>query len=173
MTVRWQKRRHRNEPPRDSRGPGELGYGEPPREPRDGPAEDPDWEIYATKVRARLWKVEGEVVLYANAEHSKNDRVEQDQAPVAIGKALGRLSEPGKTWSTGNMHTAIEEVVGVWAEFVAALSVGGWDPAVRLVVPEPSGPGGGPSRWEVRAAPHGPKALRGRSGGVVSGEGLC
>ncbi|NNN17104.1 MAG: hypothetical protein HKL79_01900 [Thermoplasmata archaeon] len=74
--------------------------------------------IYATKVRARLWKAEREVVLYTNAEHAMDDRVERDQALATIGKALTTLSEKGKTWAEGKLHAAIEEVIGEWAEFV-------------------------------------------------------
>jgi transposase len=74
--------------------------------------------IYATKVRARLWKAEREVVLYTNAEHAMDDRVERDQALATIGKALTMLSEKGKTWAEGKLHAAIEEVIGEWAEFV-------------------------------------------------------
>jgi len=46
------------------------------------------------------------------------------------------------------------------------------DTADRLVAPGPSSPRGGPSGREVRAALHGPQALRGRGAGAVSGEGL-
>lgn len=74
--------------------------------------------IYAIKVRARLWKVEREVVLYTNAEHAMDDRVERDRAFATIGKALTTLSEKGKTWSEGKLHAAIEEIVGEWSEFV-------------------------------------------------------
>lgn len=74
--------------------------------------------IYATKVRASLWKAEREVVLYTNAEHAMDDRVERDRALSQIGKALDTLSERGKDWAEGKLHEAIEGVLGEWAEFV-------------------------------------------------------
>lgn len=74
--------------------------------------------IYATKVRGSLWKAEREVVLYTNAEHAMDDRVERDRALSQIGKALDTLSEKGKDWTEGKLHEAIEGVLGEWAEFV-------------------------------------------------------
>ena len=74
--------------------------------------------IYAAKVRVKLWGDEREVVLYTNAEHAMDDRVERDRALSEIGKALETLSEQGAEWTEGRLHAAIEKVIGEWSEFV-------------------------------------------------------
>jgi Transposase DDE domain len=87
--------------------------------------------IYAVKARAALWKAEREVVLYTNAEHAMDDRVERDRALSTIGKALTTLSEKGREWSEGKLHDAIEGILGEWKEFVKVrVRRGGAEPRI-------------------------------------------
>jgi Transposase DDE domain len=87
--------------------------------------------IYAAKARAALWKAEREVVLYTNAEHAMDDRVERDRALSTIGKALTTLSEKGKEWSEGKLHDAIEGILDEWKEFVKVrVRRGGAEPRI-------------------------------------------
>ena len=74
--------------------------------------------IFTVKARAPLWRAEREVVVYTNAEHAMDDRVERSRALSEIGKALTTLSEHGKDWPEGKLHAAIEEVVSTWKEYV-------------------------------------------------------
>jgi Transposase DDE domain len=74
--------------------------------------------VYATKARGSLWKAEREVVIYTNAERATDDRSERNRALSEIGRALTTLSEKGKEWSEGRLHSAIREVVGEWEEYL-------------------------------------------------------
>ncbi|MHB8352773.1 MAG: IS1634 family transposase [Thermoplasmata archaeon] len=74
--------------------------------------------LYAMKVRARLWKEDREVVVYANAEKAQRERQERNEALARIGKALSELAEKGAEWGEAKLHETIRGTVGDWAEFV-------------------------------------------------------
>ena len=74
--------------------------------------------VYAVKARAELWGGPREVVVYANGERAQRDREERNRELSEIGRALTTLSEKGAEWPEGRLHSAIEEVVGSWTEFL-------------------------------------------------------
>jgi hypothetical protein len=74
--------------------------------------------VYATKVRARVWKEEREVVVYTNAERATQDEEERNRELSAIGEALTALSEKGKEWREAKLHGAITKIVGSWKDLV-------------------------------------------------------
>ncbi|EQD50688.1 transposase [mine drainage metagenome] len=74
--------------------------------------------LYAVKVRTPLWKMEREVVVYANAAKAQREREERNEALARITKALTELGERGTAWDEAKLHETIRGTVGEWSPFL-------------------------------------------------------
>jgi transposase len=74
--------------------------------------------IYAKRTTDQLFDKKRSVVVYINQERRTSKINDQNEVLAFIGEELNGLSEKGKDWHEARLHESIDNIVGLWKDYI-------------------------------------------------------